>query len=126
MTNTINETINKVFSGIKMTNEQKNALAGMYLIGVFKSMLETLFTLKSQDKGFFRKTSVFFDAAVATLDEEKRKVFNTVIEKEKSRITGEILVSFKENLPPELRQKIEVDMTKLSSGNATLEIPRKP
>jgi len=114
--NLVQAFIEEIFKGIEITEEQKKAFLGIYSIAFYKVLLEILIGLKGQDKAFAEKMNSFFDSSISSLNEEEKKIFDKVVEEQRGKVLGEILAVFKDNLSPELKQKIEANLARLTQG----------
>lgn len=111
----INAIINEAVKGLDITPEQKSALLGMYFGYLFKSMLEILMGLKSDDPQFYTKINATFLELIDSLSTDDRKDFDNILQKEKTRVLAEVLGQFKDNLEPELKTKVESNIEKMIS-----------
>lgn len=99
--------INEAVLGLDITTEQKNILLGIYFGYFYKSILEILIGIKSEDANFYTKLNSVLLELVNTLDVDEKKVFSDQVTKEKTRILVDVLNQFKDNLDSEMKSKIE-------------------
>lgn len=107
--NTIKAVLDKTFEGIEVTPEQKNTLIGIYTIKFYRAIVDTLVFVKADDVEFFNKLNKTLLDLVNSLDQAKKQDFNTIIEKEKTRILAEVVNEIEEKLDPDMQKTVETN-----------------
>lgn len=109
----IQEIIEKIFSGITISEEEKKVIVGLYIVGYHRSLLEALLGINLQNKDFYIKMTNFFAENIEELTDEQKKRLQKAMEAEKGRMLGEILKNIKINLSEEDKKKIEKNTKQL-------------
>lgn len=116
----IREITDELFKDIKMSENQKRAFLGMYLIGYFKTVLELLIALKGNDQDFIQKLTVFFDESIKTLPEPQRKKFEEEVDIQKGKLLGEMVKitdrNIEEDLKPVFKKNLQSLLQKLTKA----------
>ncbi len=111
----IQEIINIIINGLDLSEDQKKALTGFYFIGLYKASLEILIGLKGNTEEFHKAINYFFQKTLLTLTLEEQKIYDTLLEQQKSRILSDILSEFSKNLPNDHKKKINDNLVKLKA-----------
>lgn len=109
----IKDYFDKVFEGFDLTEEEKSCLLGLYLIEFYKSSFEIILDQLGNNQDFLSKLNGFFDESLKLFSQEKLKSYQELLEEEKVKIVAQLITSSQDSLPLELRQKIEVNLTKI-------------
>lgn len=117
--NNIKDIIDHITEGIGITDEQKQVLEALYMVSLYKLLLEMLIGFKAGDVRFYQTMDVFFSDAINSLSPQERKHFNELLEQHKEKALTEVLSAFKSYLTPELRQKMEANI-ELETARADL------
>lgn len=115
----IQDFFDQLFSGVEITPEEKSSLLGLYTLLYYKSLLETLSTLKSQDKSFFDQLNTFFDNHIQTLPADDQKILTEVMQKQQSEIVTTLAMKLGYNLSTEPREKLEQNLVNLSASTSS-------
>src|SRR3990167_9254871 len=106
----------QVFANLPISESEKKQLLGIYLISLFKVMLELLLSLNAQDQAMLSDTNRFFNAAIAKLSPDKKTLFTEAVEKQKLEIMKQLLQVVKDNIPADLQAKLQANLQKLSGS----------
>lgn len=113
---TLTNYFDQVFTGLPIAKTEKQQLLGIYLISLFKVMLELLLSLNGQDQAMLSETNRFFNAAIAKLNPEKKTLFSEAMEKQKLEIMKQLLQAVKDNIPADLQVKLQANLQQLSGS----------
>lgn len=118
MNNQINikDLLNKTLEGVEITEEEKISLLGMYMICYYKYLLETLLMYKSSDKEFQTRLVDFLDNEIKSLPQDQQQAFQTKIKEDVNVIFSDVVGTFRDNLPENLRQIIDRNIENLSTS----------
>lgn len=109
----IQEIIDKIVQGLNLSEEQKKVLTGLYFIGLYKASLEIFIGLKGNTEEFHKAINYFFQKTLLTLTQEEQKIYDTLLEQQKSKILSDIFSTFSSSLPQEKQQQISDNLAKL-------------
>jgi len=108
---TINDYFVKVFKDIEISDAEKNQLMGIYMISVYKLLIELLLTFKGNDKEFIKKINQFIDSNIVQLDAESREIFDKTVENQKNDILKKIIDITIEKVPQRIAAKIQANLS---------------
>lgn len=88
MINNFEEYFKQIFKGLEITEDEEKTIKYIYLVQIYKSIVELLMTLKGKDKVFVEEFTKYLDTNVKSLDAETLSVFDKTMEDERSRIVN--------------------------------------
>lgn len=109
----IKDLLDKTLEGIEITEEEKNALLGMYTISYYKYVLEMLLMFKPHDKEFQKSLVEFLDNQIKSLPDDQQQAFQEKVKQDVNIIFSEVNGTFRDNLPEEMQKKIDKNLENL-------------
>jgi hypothetical protein len=88
MKNNFEEYFRQLFKGLEITEEEEKQIKFIYLVQIYKSIVELLMTLKGKDKVFVNEFTKYLDANVKSFDRETLSNFDKAMENERNRIVN--------------------------------------
>ncbi len=88
MKNNFEEYFKQLFKGLEITEDEEKQIKFIYLVQIYKSIVELLITLKGKDKAFVDEFTKYLDANVKSLDPETLSHFDKAMEDERRRIVN--------------------------------------
>ncbi len=110
MINNFEEYFKQVFEGLEITEDEEKQIKYIYLVQIYKSIIELLMTLKGKDKEFVEEFTKFLDAKIKSLDPENLSNFEVAMESERSRITNSMVKTILATASPDQRKIIEENL----------------
>ncbi len=86
MLNNFEEYFKQVFTGLEITEDEEKQIKFIYLVQIYKSIVELLMTLKGNDKAFVDEFIKFLDLSIKSLDAKTLSAFDNAMKDERSRI----------------------------------------
>lgn len=111
----IKDYFDKIFEGINLTEKEKSCLLGLYLLEFYKSSFEIMLDQLGGNQVFLNQLNGFFDESLKLFSQEKLKKYQELLEEEKVEIVAHLITTSQDILPPELRQKIETNLSKIKN-----------
>jgi hypothetical protein len=113
----IQDLINQVFEGTKITDEIKNALIGAYSILYYKSLIEALFIFRKEDPELLTKINKFFTEQLGKMQETEMKKAFQLMEDEKIELLSKLIKEYKSQLDPDLLKQIDANLQKMAMSD---------
>ena len=113
----IKDILDKTLQGIDITEEEKNTLLGMYTLYYYKYLLEMLLVFNSSDKEFQQRLVNFLDNEIKSLPQDQQQSFQTKVKEDVNVIFSDVIGTFRDNLPENLKQIVDKNIENLSNQN---------
>ena len=111
----IKDILDKTLQGIDITEEEKNTLLGMYTLYYYKYLLEMLLVFNSSDKEFQQRLVNFLDNEIKSLPQDQQQSFQTKVKEDVNVIFSDVVGTFRDNLPENLKQIVDKNIENLST-----------
>lgn len=109
----VNNYFDSVFKDVNISEQEKKQLLGVYLISIYKILIEILLTFKGNDKVFLQKLNELIGQGIDNLEPQLKNAFDKAIEEQKSKIIDTITKIILEKSPKEVAQKIQSNLNGL-------------
>jgi succinate dehydrogenase flavin-adding protein (antitoxin of CptAB toxin-antitoxin module) len=106
----------KVLEGLDVSDENRKAFVGLYLVLYYKASLEALMGIKASDADYLKKVREFFEGSFNALSDDERKTFEEIMAKEKGELLVDVIDNFKNNLSDDLKEKVESNLSNYLSS----------
>lgn len=110
MKNNFEEYFKQLFKGLEITENEEKQIKFIYLVQIYKSIVELLMTLKGKDKAFVDEFTKYLDVNVKSLDPETLSQFDKAMEDERSRIANSMTQTILETASEDQRKVIEENL----------------
>lgn len=111
--------VTDLFADIPISEEEKSELIGIYLVSIYKTMLELIIAFSGNKKDFVNDLEKFFEKSLSALEEKQRKIFDGELESQKKVILKKLSDIIKENVGDNLGYKIDENYDRLTAKLAT-------
>lgn len=110
MINNFEEYFKQLFKGLEITEDEEKQIKFIYLVQIYKSIVELLMTLKGKDKVFVDEFTKYLDVNVKSLDQETLSHFDKAMEAERNRIVNSMVKTILATASEDQRKVIEENL----------------
>lgn len=109
----IKDLLDKTLAGLDITEGEKSALIGMYMICYYRYLLETLLIFKPKDYEFQQRLVDFLDNGIKSLPKDKIQIFQAKVKEDVNVLFSDVLGIFRDNLPKKAQQIVDRNVDNL-------------
>lgn len=106
--------IDKAFEGISIPNTEKEALLGLYMVGMYKVLVELVASF-SQDKEFHTRFLELMNEYLENFPEKTKSALEKALQQEGNTLLKGMLTTYAENLPEPHKTKMKQNLSALFS-----------
>lgn len=114
MKNNFEEYFKQLFKGLEITEEEEKQIKFIYLVQIYKSIVELLITLKGGDKVFVDEFTKYLDVNVKSLDAETLSQFDKAMENERGRIIESMTQTILATASEDQKKAIEENLARMT------------
>lgn len=111
--NPIQTILDEIFLDTDITPEEKASLMDIYVISLYKMLVELLTAIKGDKVEFHKSFNDFVTSVQATFSDQEKEDFEKILQKGQRDELEKILTVFKQNLPQDMQTKIEGNMKRI-------------